>query len=118
MNIDSFTSVKQLVAFVGINPKAKQSGSSVCGAGRISKTGDSAFRKAFYMPAVVAMKVNPVIKEFAERLSNKGKRRMVVVIAAMRKLLHIVYGVLKSKTCFNPNITKLNEKIIEKAIAI
>jgi len=118
LNMDNFTSAKQLAAFVGINPKIKQSGSSVYGTGRISKTGDSAFRKAFYMPAVVATKANPMVKEFAERLSNRGKSRMVVVIAAMRKLLHIIFGVLKNKTCFNPDITKLNDKITQKAIAI
>ena len=74
------------------------------GVGRISKMGDADLRKAFYMPAVVSIKFNPIIKDFAKRLSDSGKTKMVVLIAAMRKLLHIIYGVLKNKTTFNKNI--------------
>lgn len=103
-NIENFDSVKQVVAFVGLNPKARQSGSSVCGVSRISKTGDSDLRKAFYMPAVVSIRFNPIIKDFNERLSSAGKPKMVIIIAAMRKLLHIIYGVLKNKTLFNENL--------------
>ena len=54
------------------------------------------------MPALTAMRFNPIIKNFSERLSNTGKSKMV--IAAMRKLLHIIYGVLKNKTPFNRDI--------------
>ena len=56
------------------------------------------------MPAIVSLRFNPIIKDFSERLSNAGKSKMVIVIAAMRKLLHIIYGVLKNKTLFNVNI--------------
>jgi transposase len=76
----------------------------VLGVGRISKMGDADLRKAFYMPAVVSIKFNPIIKDFAKRLSDSGKTKMVVLIAAMRKLLHIIYVVLKNKTTFNKNI--------------
>jgi transposase len=104
LGVENFDSAKQVVAFVGLNPKPKQSGSSVYRGSRISKTGDSDLRKAFYMPALVSIKFNPIIKDFAERLSGTGKAKMVVVIAAMRKLLHIIYGVLKNSTPFNANI--------------
>ena len=104
-DVEKFSSAKQVAAFVGLNPKPKQSGSSVRGIGRISKTGNADLRKSFYMPALVAIKYNPVIKNFAERLSNAGKPKMLIVIAAMRKLLHIIYGVLKTRTYFNAGIT-------------
>jgi transposase len=104
LSIENFDSAKQVAAFVGLNPKPRQSGSSVLGVGRISKTGAADLRKAFYMPAVVSIRFNPIIKDFAKRLSNAGKAKMVVVIAAMRKLLHIIYGVLKNKMPFNENI--------------
>ena len=104
LSIENFDSARQVAAFVGLNPKPKQSGSSVRGVGRISKTGDADLRKAFYMPAVVSIRFNPIIKDFADRLSGAGKAKMVVVIAAMRKLLHIIYGVLKNETPFNANI--------------
>lgn len=73
LTVENFDSAKQVVAFVGLNPKPKQSGSSVLGAGRISKTGDADLRKAFYMPAIVSLRFNPIIKGFAERLSSVGK---------------------------------------------
>jgi transposase len=64
----------------------------------------SNLRKAFYLPAIVSIKHNPIIKDFAKRLSKAGKAKMIIVIAAMRKLLHIIYGVLKNKTPFNANV--------------
>ena len=104
INVENFNSAKQVAAFVGLNPKPRQSGSSVRGVGRISKTGDANLRRAFYMPALTAMRFNPIIKNFTERLRSTGKSKMVIVIAAMRKLLHIIYGVLKNGTAFNKDI--------------
>lgn len=104
LTVENFDSAKQVAAFVGLNPKPRQSGSSVQGVGRISKTGNADLRKAFFMPAVVSLRFNPVVKDFADRLSGTGKAKMVVVIAAMRKLIHIIYGVLKNETPFNENI--------------
>jgi transposase len=103
-NVQNFGSAKQMAAFVGLNPKPRQSGTSVRGTGRISKTGNADLRKAFYMPAIVAIKHNPIIKDFSQRLGSAGKPKMVVVIAAMRKLLHIIYGILKNEIPFNENI--------------
>jgi len=104
LTVENFDSAKQVAAFVGLNPKPRQSGSSVHGVSRISKTGNADLRKAFFMPAIVSLRFNPIIKDFAERLHNTGKSKMVVVIASMRKLLHIIYGVLKNQTPFNENI--------------
>lgn len=112
--IENFDSAKQVAAFVGLNPKPKQSGSSVLGAGRISKTGDADLRKAFYMPALTSIRFNPIIKNFAKRLSDAGKAKMVVVIASMRKLLHIIYGVLKNQMSFIENIKLCKLIILDK----
>lgn len=106
-NPQEFRNAKQLAAFIGLNPKLRQSGTSVNGRTFISKTGDSNLRKAFYMPALVAKKHNPVIRDFCERLKKSGKPPMVIVCAAMRKLIHIIYGVLKSGKPFNANLVAL-----------
>lgn len=98
----SFTHAKQVAAFLGLNPQQHDSGSSVRKKARLSKTGDSRLRVAFYLPAVVAMRFNPIIKAFSQRLLAAGKPKMLVVGAAMRKLAHIVYGVLKSGRPFDP----------------
>ncbi len=104
-NVQNFDSAKQMVAFAGLNPKPRQSGTSVRGIGRISKTGDARLRKSLFMPALSSIRYNPIIKEFAKRLDNAGKAKMTIVIATMRKLLHIIYGVLKNNTLFNEKIT-------------
>ncbi|SPM46333.1 IS110 family transposase [Orientia tsutsugamushi] len=104
-DIEKFSSAKQVVAFVGLNPKHRQSGSSVRGVSRISRTGNSDLRKAFYMPAMSALRYNCIIKQFSQRLSDSGKPKMLILIASMRKLLHIIYGVLKHNSPFNPNVS-------------
>ena len=73
MTGESFANAKQVASFLGLNPRQHQSGSSVRGKARLSKTGDSRLRMAFYMPAIVAMRYNPVIKSFSQRLLAAGK---------------------------------------------
>lgn len=103
-----FKHAKALAAFVGLNPTVHQSGSSVRGKPHLSKKGSSVIRKALYMPAIVARRYNPVIKEFADRLKKAGKPNMVIIAAVMRKLLHIIYGVLKSGMPFDPSFSVKN----------
>lgn len=54
------------------------------------------------MPALVARRYNPAIKAFSQRLESISKPKMVIIGAVMRKLIHIIYGVLKSGMAFNP----------------
>lgn len=102
-DVQRFDHAKALAAFVGLNPTVHQSGSSVRGKPHLSKKGNSVIRRALYMPAIVARRYNPVIKVFAERLKKAGKPNMVIIGAVMRKLLHIIYGVLKSGKPFDPS---------------
>jgi transposase len=102
-NIEDFKNARQLAAFVGLNPKQRQSGSSVQGHTRLSKIGNANLRKAFYMPAIVSKRYNPIIRALSERLESAGKPTMLIIGAAMRKLVHIVYGVLKSGKAFDAN---------------
>jgi transposase len=100
-NITQFKNAKALAAFIGVAPRTRQSGTSLRGRGMMSKTGRSKLRKAFFMPALVALRYNPAIKEMKERLTLSGKSKMTIVGAAMRKLVHIIYGVLKNGEPFN-----------------
>lgn len=98
-----FKSAKQFAAFIGLSPREWTSGSSVRGRSQISRMGSARLRKAFYLPAVVAKNRNPLIQAFCERLLKRGKHSMQVIGAAMRKLAHLAYGVLKSNQPFNPD---------------
>ena len=53
---------------------------------------------------MTALRFNAAVKDFGDRLKERGKEKMVVVGAAMRKLLHICYGVLKSGRPFDPSL--------------
>jgi transposase len=95
---------RQAAAYAGLTPRHRESGSSVRGRPRLSKIGNPRLRRALYLPAVVAMRANPILRAFAVRLLAAGKSKMAVVGAVMRKLLHQAYGVLKHATPFNPNL--------------
>ena len=97
-------SARQLAAYAGLTPRERTSGSSVHHPPRLAKTGNSRLRRALYLPAIVAMRHNPAVRALAERLRARGKRPMVIVGAAMRKLLHLIYGVLKSGKPFDPAV--------------
>jgi transposase len=99
-----FTSAKQAVAFAGLNPALNESGKWK-GKTRLSKTGDPLLRAKLYMPAVVAGQHNPVIRDFRERLQERGKHGMAITCASMRKLIHIAFGILKSGKPFDPNLS-------------
>lgn len=100
-DVEEFASAKHMAAFVGLSPKQHSSGSSVKKRTHLSKMGNAHLRKAFYMPALVAIRFNPLIKTFSDRLKCSGKSSMVVIGAVMRKLVHLVYGVLKAKKPFD-----------------
>lgn len=70
---------------------------------RISKQGRSELRRCLYMPAIVAISYNPVVQDLNKRMTERGSHKMEIVGAAMRKLLHIAYGVLKNQLPFDPN---------------
>ena len=96
------TSAKQVVAFAGLAPAVRQSG-QWSGKTHIAKNGDPTLRKALYMPALVAWRYNPPIREFCQRLKTNGKNGKAIVCAAMRKLIHIAFAILKSGQPFDPN---------------
>lgn len=99
-----FSSAKQVVAFTGLAPLLRESG-QWSGKTRIAKNGDAALRKALYMPALSAWRHNPVIRAFCLRLKANGKNGKAIVCAAMRKLIHLSYAILKSGEPFDPNFS-------------
>jgi transposase len=101
-HIDKFESSKALAAFAGVCPQVQQSGRSVARS-RTTKIGNREIRKVLYMAALAALRHNAVIKAFADRLRERGKRPMEIVVATMRKLIVLVFGVLKTRRPFDPH---------------
>lgn len=102
-----FQHASQAAAFVGLVPVEHQSGTSVHKRTRLSKAGNPRIRAALYMAAVVALRHNPDIRAQYLRLLARGKSKMSAIGAAMRKLVHICFGVLKHQTPYQPRTLTL-----------
>ena len=92
--------VRQWVAHAGLDPRACQSGTSVDKPARISKVGNAHIRRALFMPALVAVRHEPHVKAFFDKLVARGKKPIQAYVAVMRKLLHAIYGMFTTETTF------------------
>ena len=100
--IERLTGSRQVAAYVGLCPQECSSGSSIRGRARTGPLGPAHLRKALYMPALVAMRANPTLRAFADRLRAAGKRPKVIVVAVMRKLLLLAWAILRSGQPYSP----------------
>lgn len=101
-DMNCFANAKQFAAFIGITPRQNQSG-KFQGKTRISRLGDARLRKVFYMAGLVAKRFNKRLQPFVMRLQANGKTPKAIICAVMRKLAHMVFGVLKNKRPFDVN---------------
>lgn len=107
MHSHDFDSAEQLAAYLGLVPVERQSGSSVLGRSRLSKAGPARIRAVLYMAAVVATRYNPHVKAVYDRLLARGKSKMSALGAAMRKLVHLCFGVIKTRKPYQPDYAKI-----------
>lgn len=96
-------------AFAGVIPQQKKSGTSM-NTTRLSRVGSEHLRAAMYMPAKSASRTNPILKPFYERLRARGLKHKQALTAVMRKLLHLVFGVIRSGQSFDPLYEKLRRE--------
>ena len=99
---DRLETSRQVAAYVGLCPQERSSGSSLSGRGHVGPLGPAFLRKALYLPAIVAIRANPPLRAFAERLRAKGKLPKVVITAVMRKLLLLAWTLLRTGQPFSP----------------
>lgn len=98
------TDVRQAVAFIGLSPRRRESGSPVRGKAVLCKLGHARLRKLLYLPAMSALRCNPAAQALAKRLKAAGKPGKLILGAIMRKLVHWMFGVLKSNRPFDPQL--------------
>ena len=106
VDIRQYKSARQVAAFAGLVPRERRSGTSVRGKVRLSKIGNARLKKALYFPAITALRCSEFFKQWASGMRERGKCKMSVIGAAMRKLIHLAYGVLKTGKPFDPNWAK------------
>lgn len=93
--------VRQWVAYAGLDPRQYTSGTSVQKKVRISKAGNKHLRRALYMPALVAVRCQAQLRGYYEHLQSRGKTKLQALVATMRKLLHVIYGMFKHNEIFD-----------------
>jgi len=92
---------KKIAALVGVAPFNDDSGHRR-GKRRI-KGGRARVRKVLYMAIISAVRFNPVIKSFYEKLLAKGKLKKVALVACIRKLMTILNAMLRSGETWKSN---------------
>jgi len=99
-----FPNAKKIVAYFGMNPTVDSSGTSKKRKGHLQKKGSGIVRHKLYMAilSVIRNKDGPIYEYYA-RLVEAGKPKLVAIGAAMRKLLVIIYNMLKNQQEFDPN---------------
>lgn len=95
-----FKTAGQFVAYLGLDPKQHQSGTSIRGKARISKVGNSELRTALYMPAIVAYNHN-AFPRLVRNMTESGKKPMQIIVAIMRKLAVIAFTLIRDGCDFN-----------------
>ena len=100
--VDRLPSAESAAAYCGLSPREFTSGTSVKRRTRLSKTGNARLRKALFLPTQTAVRFNPLLKCFFEKLVKANKPRMQAIGVCMRKLVMVCYGLLKNRTPFDP----------------
>lgn len=103
VDVSRFQQASQVAAYAGLIPREHTSGTSVYKKPRLTNIGNRHLRTTFYMPALAAHRYNPIVRSLVDRLTERGKSKMVIIGAVMRKLLHLAFGVLKTRKPFDPN---------------
>ena len=102
-DIHQFGSAKALAAYAGLSPKQRESG-TFKGKTCVSKYGSEGLRKSLYMAALSAKRYNEHLRPFVLRLEKNGLKPKAIIVAVMRKLLHIIYGMFKHDRSFDPSL--------------
>jgi transposase len=93
---------KQWVALAGLDPRQSISGTSVHKKPRLSKAGNRYLRLALFMPALSAARHDRHVNGYYRHLiEDRGLKKIQAVCAVMRKLLHAIHGMLKSRQPFD-----------------
>ncbi|PYS49152.1 MAG: IS110 family transposase [Acidobacteria bacterium] len=106
-DIKQYRSARQVAAYAGLVPRERQSGTSVRGRTRLSKIGNARLRRALYFPAITAIRCSEFFQAWTRGLRERGKSKMTIICAVMRKLVHLAYGVLKTGKPFDPQWAKI-----------
>jgi transposase len=99
-DINRFSSPEKLVAYIGLDCRVHESGTSIHGKGYITKRGSRYLRYILFNAAFIAKRRNPILKKYLEKKMSEGKHYFSALCAVERKLVHLIYAVWKRGTPF------------------
>ena len=100
----TYVSGDAFAAHFGVVPATNHSGKSTPQRAGTTHLGDAKLRAKMWMPTLTAVKRNPWLKAFYERLVAAGKPAKVALVASMRKLATAIYSVAKNRRAFVPRL--------------
>jgi transposase len=109
-DIQRFHSAPAVVKYAGINPSISQSGKFNSSKNHITKQGNPYLRRALYLAALGQLRLQTPFYDYYLKKRNDGKSHREALIAVARKLVHVIYAVLKNQTAYDPNKSKIGEK--------
>lgn len=95
-----FSSAKQLVSYSGYDVVLRESG-TYRGKSRISKKGNKHIRAVLHMPSMTAIRINPTLKPFYERLKPTKVKPLIALVAVQRKMLVLMYSLWKNNQYYD-----------------
>lgn len=101
-DINNFSSPSKLTAFAGLDPSENQSGNKKSSNEKTSKRGSPYLRHALYTAAMVAANNNPIMHDYYIKKRAEGKHHYVALTGVERKLLGIIFHVLKENIDYRP----------------
>ena len=94
-DINNFDKPSKLIAFAGVDPSENQSGNKLSTNNKLSKRGSPYLRHAIYTASLVAISNEPKWRSYYDKKINEGKHHFVALAGISRKLLTIIYYILK-----------------------
>ena len=101
-DINNFSSPSKLTAFAGLDPSENQSGNKKSSSEKTSKRGSPYLRHALYTAAMVAANNDPIMHDYYIKKRAEGKHHYVALTGVERKLLGIIFHVLKENRDYRP----------------
>ena len=102
-DINNFSTPSKLTAFAGIDPSENQSGNKKSTDEKTSKRGSPYLRHAIYLAAMVASNNDPIMHDYYIKKRAQGKHHYVALAGVERKLLGIIFHVLKENRDYRPS---------------
>ena len=109
-----FTTQSEITKLAGLNIYEVSSGKRR-GQRRISKRGRSLLRKVLYYAAIQTVRKNGIMHDYYQKLIGRGMKKIMALVAVARKLLRIIFAIVRDHSEFITNYADQRKQVIKEA---